>query len=139
MAPVRLYVGGLPAGVTEQELRQRFTPFGEVTAVSIAPPKMYGPDASFPRNFGHVELVPKDEAALRKGISAYNGCRWKGSVLKCAPARRHYTERLAEEQVAKAAGGGGGTLAATQVRLQQAGCWSRVTSPEPESNQRRCC
>ncbi len=97
MAPVRLYVGGLPPDVTEEQLRARFTPFGAVSACCIAPPKVYG-GASFPRNFGHVELEPRDEASLRRCISAYNGCRWKGAVLKCALARPHYLERLHEAE-----------------------------------------
>lgn len=102
MAPVRLYVGGLPPDVDEEQLRARFTPFGAVSACSIAPPKVYGA-VTFPRNFGHVELEPKDEATLRRCISAYNGCRWKGAVLKCALARPHHLERLREaEQEAEA-------------------------------------
>ena len=107
---VRLYVGGLPAGITEEELRQRFLPFGEVTDCRIAPPKVYAGEASFPRNFGHVELQPKDEAALRKCLSAYNGgCKWKGSLLKCGVARQHYVDRLQEErQAAEAAAGAAG-------------------------------
>lgn len=100
MAPVRLYVGGLPPDVSEEQLRARFTPFGAVSSCSLAPPKVYG-GASFPRNFGHVELEPKDEAALRRCISAYNGCRWKGALLKCALARPHYLERLRQPEQEK--------------------------------------
>lgn len=105
---MRLFVGGLPPGLTPEELRARFTPFGEVLDCRIAPPKVYGggasskgagtPPATFPRDFGHVELLPKDEAALRKCISAYNGCRWRGGVLRCAPARPDYAQRLARER-----------------------------------------
>lgn len=94
---VRLFVGGLPAGCTSEDLRQRFQPFGEVTEVAIAPPKVYGRDAVFPRNFAHVELTPKDEASLRKCISAYNGCQYKGSVLRVSQAHQHYTERMQRE------------------------------------------
>ena len=107
-APVRLFVS-LPPGVREAELKPLFTPFGEVTDCRLAPPKAYAsPDAVFARDFAHVSLRPKDEAALRKCISAYNGCKWKGGVLRCGLARQHYVERLAAER----AGGGGGELAA---------------------------
>lgn len=117
---VRLFLGGLPSGVTPEELAARFAPFGEVTECSVAPPKAYpGVDGTleqFPREFGHVSLRPKDEAALNKCISAYNGCKWRGGVLKCSLARQHYAERLAAE---RAGGGGGGEDAApaAEVRL----------------------
>lgn len=111
---VRLFVGGLPP-VTEEELRARFLPFGEVTHCFIAPPKIYGPDNVFSRNFGHVELEPKDEAALRKCISAYNGCRWKGAVLKCALAHQHYTDRLQAERAGSSSGAGTGASPDAQV------------------------
>lgn len=131
MASVRLYVGGLPAGVSAPELEARFTPFGEVTAMQLAPAKQYG-DAAFSRDFAHVSLRPKDEAALRKCISAYNGCKWKGGVLRCGLARQHYAERLAAER----AGGGGGSGGPQQdaevrpreramVAKQFAGCMKR--------------
>ena len=99
---VRLYVGGLPSGVTVEELRARFTPFGEVAGCSVAPPKVYtgcdGVTETFHRDFAHVELLPKDEASLRMCISAYNGCKWKGGVLRCSLARQHYAERLRQER-----------------------------------------
>jgi hypothetical protein len=105
---VRLFVGGLPPGIAPDDLRQRFAPFGEVTECSIAPPKIYNGD-SFPRDFGHVELQPKDEAALRKCISVYNGCKWKGTVLRCSLAHQHYAEWMREEREGGAAGGDDGS------------------------------
>lgn len=116
MNPVRLYVGGLPAGVSAADLQARFTPFGEVTDLQLATTKQYG-DAAFPRDFAHVSLRPKDEAALRKCISAYNGCKWKGGVLRCGLARQHYAERLAAER----AGGGGGTAASGSEQADEVG------------------
>ncbi len=109
-ASVRLFVGGLPPGVSAADLQARFTPFGEVTDLQLAPVKEYG-DAAFPRNFAHVSLRPKDEAALRKCVSAYNGCKWKGGVLRCGLARQHYAERLAAERT----GGGGAAASAEQA------------------------
>ncbi|KAL4426371.1 hypothetical protein ABPG77_004665 [Micractinium sp. CCAP 211/92] len=128
MAPVRLYVGGLPPDVTEEQLRARFTPFGAVSACCIAPPKVYG-GASFPRNFGHVELEPRDEASLRRCISAYNGCRWKGAVLKCALARPHYLERLHEAEPEAGAQDEEASAAATRPPLGP-GCVLRLRPPK---------
>lgn len=114
MAPVRLWLGGLPEGCTAEELAARFTPFGAVTACSLAAPKLYGQDTPFERHFGHVELEPKDEASLRRAISAYNGCKWRGAVLRCAIARQHFAERLAAER----AGGAGASGDEAEVRTQ---------------------
>ena len=102
-APVRLYVGGLPPGVTAAELAARFAPFGAVGEVVLAQPKVYGGGgtggaATFARDFAHVELTPRDAAALRSCISAYSGCRWRGGLLRCSVARPRHTERLAAER-----------------------------------------
>lgn len=118
MNPVRLYVGGLPAGVSAADLQARFTPFGEVIDLQLAPTKQYG-DAAFPRDFAHVSLRPKDEAALRKCVSAYNGCKWKGGVLRCGLARQHYAERLAAERA------GGGTAASGGEQADEVSCSSK--------------
>lgn len=114
-ASVRLFVAGLPPGVSAADLQARFTPFGEVTDLQLAPIKEYG-DAAFPRDFAHVSLRPKDEAALRKCISAYNGCKWKGGVLRCGLARQHYAERLAAERA-----GGGGAAASGAEQADEVG------------------
>ena len=105
---VRLFVGGLPPGIGPDDLRQRFAPFGEVTECSIAPPKVYN-GVAFARDFGHVELQPKDEAALRKCISVYNGCKWKGTVLRCSLAHQHYAEWMRQEREGGAAAGDDGS------------------------------
>ena len=124
---VRLFVGGLPLGVTPEELAARFAPFGEVTECSLAAPKAYaGVDDtvdSFPRDFGHVSLRPKDEASLRKCISAYNGCKWRGGVLRCSLARQQYAERLAEERAG--GGGSGGNEAAPAGAAEVRSVWAR--------------
>ena len=69
---VRLYVGGLPADVTAEQLAERFAPFGRVEGADLAAPQADGcaalKDASC-RGFGYVELEPKDEAALRRCLS----------------------------------------------------------------------
>ena len=72
---VRLYVGGLPADVTCDQLAQRFAPFGRVDGADLAAPQVDGcevlKDASC-RGFGYVELEPTDEAALRRCLSTAN-------------------------------------------------------------------
>lgn len=66
---VRLWVSGIPAGTTCEQLAQRFSAFGTVGGCEVVPPKMYRSlpgDAGFERGFGYVELEPTDDAALRK-------------------------------------------------------------------------
>jgi len=54
---MKIYVGNLSSEVTEQELRQEFEAFGEVTSVSIITDKYTGR----PRGFGFVEMAKASE------------------------------------------------------------------------------
>lgn len=103
---VRLYVGGIPVGITPQELEDRFLPFGSVVQCEIIPPKthsiiLHGADrqtVSYPRNFGYVSLLPKDERSLQRAMSCYNGTRWRGSVMRCQVAKPTMMDTIAAEK-----------------------------------------
>ena len=101
---VRLYVGGLPTGVTSEELAGRFTSFGDVQSTELAPPKTYttlhagSSPEKFSRNFGYVELVPNDEKSLARAMGLYNGARWRDGTLRCQVARPKALEVLSEER-----------------------------------------
>lgn len=112
---VRLFVGGLTPGTSSADVRARFEPFGEVTACDLAGPKLYGGDTFF-RGFGHVDLIPKAPAFLARCLATYNGCKWRGGVLRCALARPDFAQRELEAQ---------SELETFQVRLMRgsmAGC-----------------
>lgn len=68
---MKIYVGNLSYEVTEDELRQEFAAYGEVTSVSIPTDKYSGR----PRGFGFVEMDSKSE-----GEAALGGLN--GKVLK---------------------------------------------------------
>ena len=68
---MNIYVGNLSREVTEEELRQEFTAFGQVTSVSIIKDKYSGQS----RGFGFVEMSSKSE-----GQAAITGL--KGKTLK---------------------------------------------------------
>ena len=68
---MNIYVGNLSREVTEEELRQEFTAFGQVTSVSIIKDKYSGQ----PRGFAFVEMPSKSE-----GQAAITGL--KGKTLK---------------------------------------------------------
>ena len=65
---MKIYVGNLPYDVTEQELRQDFETFGEVTSISIPTDRYSGR----PRGFGFVEM-----AVVSQGQAAINGLNEK--------------------------------------------------------------
>ena len=65
---MNIYVGNLSRELTEEELRQEFMAFGEVTSVSIIKDKYSGQ----PRGFGFVEMPSKSE-----GQAAIDGLKGK--------------------------------------------------------------
>jgi cold-inducible RNA-binding protein len=64
---MRIYVGNLSYDVTEEQLRQEFVAYGEVTSVSILTDRISGR----PKGFGFVEMASKSEAEA--AISGLNG------------------------------------------------------------------
>ena len=61
---MNIYVGNLPLELTEDELRQEFMAFGEVTSVIVMNDKYIG--SGQPRGYGFVEMAlkPEGEAAI---------------------------------------------------------------------------
>jgi hypothetical protein len=117
---VRLYIGGIPPGITAEELAQRFVSFGAVAACEIAPAKEYSklhacsPPELYPRNFGFVTLEPKDDQSLRRALQVYNGCKWRGAVMRCYVAKDSGVERVAKEIAEE-----------MQLKLEVSGGWRR--------------
>ncbi len=64
---MRIYAGNLSYDVTEEQLRQEFGAFGEVTSVSVVTDKYSGR----PKGFGFVEMLTKSEAEA--AIAGLNG------------------------------------------------------------------
>ena len=90
----RLYVGGLPANVSIEELQLRFARFGEVQEVHM-------PDEKFPscadrpanRGFAFISLCTT-EIKVKNCITTYSGCLWRGSRLHIANALPDFNERF---------------------------------------------
>ena len=68
---MNIYVGNLPYEITEEELRQEFEAFGEVTSVNIVTDRLSGR----PRGFAFVEM-----SVVSEGQAAINGLN--GKILK---------------------------------------------------------
>ncbi len=78
---MNIYVGNLSYEVTEEELRQEFTAFGEVASVSIITDKYTGR----PKGFGFVEMPSVSEG--QAAITGLNGKTLRDRTLKVSAAR----------------------------------------------------
>jgi RNA recognition motif-containing protein len=78
---MNIYVGNLAPEVTEEELKQEFAAFGEVTSVSIIKDKYSGQ----PKGFGFVEMTSHE--AGQKAISDLKGKMIKDRALEVSEAR----------------------------------------------------
>jgi RNA recognition motif-containing protein len=79
---MNIYVGNLSLAVTEAELRQEFTAFGQVISVSVMNDKYIG--SGQPRGYGFIEMASKSEGEA--AIVALNGKTFKGRVLSVIAA-----------------------------------------------------
>ena len=71
----KLYVGNLSYSVTNAELQELFSKYGEVKQVNVIEGK----------GFGFVEMANQDEA--EKAKEALNGMDYKGRAMKVDVAR----------------------------------------------------
>ena len=78
---MRIYAGNLSYDMTEEELRQEFLAYGEVTSVSILTDRLSGQ----PKGFGFVEMVSKSEAEA--AITGLNGKTLKERTIVVNEAR----------------------------------------------------
>jgi len=91
---MNIYVGNISRTATEQDLKDAFAAFGEVSSAAIIKDKFSGES----RGFGFVEMPNKDEGD--KAISGLNGKDLKGRSLTVNEARPRTDRPLT--------GGGGG-------------------------------
>ncbi len=89
---MNIYVGNLSRTTTEDDLRDLFAEYGDVSTVNILKDRY----TNEPRGFGFVEMPGKDEAL--KAISELNGAELGGRSLTINEARPRNDSR----------GGGGG-------------------------------
>ncbi|MGD8377563.1 MAG: RNA-binding protein [Acidobacteriota bacterium] len=75
----KIYVGNLPFSATEDEIRQLFGQYGNVTSVSLITDR----DTGSPRGFGFVEM----DNGANEAISALNNHEMGGRNLKVNEAR----------------------------------------------------
>ena len=78
---MKIYVGNLSYDVTEEELKQEFIAYGEVTSVSILSDRISGR----PKGFAFVEMATKSEAEA--AIAGLNGKTLKERTIVVNEAR----------------------------------------------------
>ena len=78
---MNIYVGNISWDVTENDLKDAFSAYGEVQSASIIKDKFSGKS----RGFGFVEMPNKDEA--EKAVAAMNGKDLKGRSLTVNEAK----------------------------------------------------
>jgi RNA recognition motif-containing protein len=90
---MNIYVGNLSFEVTDDDLRQLFSSYGEVESASVVKDRFSGES----RGFGFVEMPAKKDADA--AIAALNGTEQKGRTI---------TVNEAKPKAPKSGGGGGG-------------------------------
>jgi RNA recognition motif-containing protein len=79
---MNIYVGNIPFELSEDQLRDAFGAYGEVTSVKLIMDRETGR----PRGFGFVEM--SDDEAGRKAVEALNGSELGGRTLKVNEAHK---------------------------------------------------
>ncbi|XP_060062959.1 nucleolar protein 8-like [Ylistrum balloti] len=91
----RLFVGGLFNNITDSELRDRFSKFGNVDSIEIKTKK--NSNGLPEKTFAYLDVNITDEN-LKKCLSVLNKSRWKGNELKIQHAKADFMKRLKEER-----------------------------------------
>jgi RNA recognition motif-containing protein len=93
---MNIYVSNLSFNVQDEDLREFFTPFGEVSSAKIIMDR----DTNKSRGFGFVEM--SDDEAAKKAVAELDGATVEGRTIKVMEAKPK------EDRPARSGGGGGG-------------------------------
>ena len=77
---MKLYVGGIPFGYNDQDLRRAFEAFGEVNSAAIVSDRQTGRS----RGFGFVEMANEEDGQM--AIHQLNGQEMGGRIVKVEQA-----------------------------------------------------
>lgn len=78
---MNIYVGNLPYGITEDDLKTAFEAFGDVTSANVITDKFTGQS----KGFGFVEM--SDNSAADSAIKSLNDSEMGGRKIKVNEAR----------------------------------------------------
>lgn len=85
---MNIYIGNLSFDTTEQDLRQAFETFGQVTSANIISDKITGQS----RGFGFIDMSAKEEA--QAAIAGMNGKEIRGRAVNVSEARPRNNDRM---------------------------------------------
>uniref|UniRef100_UPI00398E5B29 nucleolar protein 8 isoform X2 n=1 Tax=Pristiophorus japonicus TaxID=55135 RepID=UPI00398E5B29 len=91
----RVFVGGLHHMVSESEIKERFSTFGDVTDVDIVLRK--DNQGNPVKTFGYVN-ISTSETELKRCMSILNKSKWKGETLQIELAKECFLHKLAQER-----------------------------------------
>ncbi|KAG2186224.1 hypothetical protein INT43_002662 [Umbelopsis isabellina] len=89
----RVYIGGLPSIMTDDDLKTRFKMFGDVLDASIAKDS-----ENKCRGFGHLTINTTTNQ-WTKCLSVYNHAKWKGGIMKIEDAKPDWKSKREAERV----------------------------------------
>lgn len=91
----RVFIGGLYPGVTENELKQRFSSYGAISDIEVKVKKDV--EGNPVKTFAYMDIDSSD-ADIKKCFRTYNKTKWKGSELSLQFAKENFVKRLEEER-----------------------------------------
>jgi len=94
---MNIFVGNLNYGITEEDLREIFEEYGELSSVKLISDKFTGKS----KGFGFVEMADADEA--KKAIEELNGAEVEGRTMVVNES----IEKKREPRDNRRSGGGG--------------------------------
>ena len=97
---MNIYVSNLGFNVQDEDLREFFTPYGEVSSAKVIMDKMTNKS----RGFGFVEMP--DNEASKKAIAELDGATVEGRTIKVVEARPKEDRPSRDNN--RGGGGGGG-------------------------------
>jgi RNA recognition motif-containing protein len=77
---MKIYVGNMPFGMSEDTLNEMFSKFGEVLSINVIMDR----ETNRPRGFAFIEM---EEADARQAITSLSGQEVDGRALKVNEAR----------------------------------------------------
>uniref|UniRef100_A0A2K6CU66 Nucleolar protein 8 n=1 Tax=Macaca nemestrina TaxID=9545 RepID=A0A2K6CU66_MACNE len=94
----RLYVGGLSQNISEADLQNQFSRFGEVSDVEIITRK---DDQGNPQKVFAYINISVAEADLKKCMSVLNKTKWKGGTLQIQLAKESFLHRMVIQRISQ--------------------------------------
>ncbi|XP_037653335.1 nucleolar protein 8 [Choloepus didactylus] len=91
----RLFVGGLGQAISQADLQNQLSRFGEVSDVEIITRK---DEQGNPQKIFAYVNIRVSEADLKKCMSILNKTKWKGGTLQIQLAKESFLHRLAQER-----------------------------------------